>query len=297
MTEEADELPQPKIPLAPCLYFPGDNYANGVVDSTPLIQRLDSEFPAKAVAPHDCKTMKFLNDLFEDFADEWLVKAMFHYRWSYDERFNATWLMLLNNPSVDNITISKSAEWFASRQIERLENVVGVSKATAPIVEGSYVRILQLFNDILEETPFLLGERPSSADFAFYGQFSQLAKHDPTPMRVASEYAPRLDAWCEVMDDMSGLNIEDRDWLEKHELGDAHRTLLREISNIYLPLLEANAAALKAQEKVFACDVEGQKWTQNTFSYQSKCLDILTNAWNTLDAEDKVLLKDNGLKF
>ncbi|HBP14871.1 MAG TPA: glutathione S-transferase, partial [Gammaproteobacteria bacterium] len=51
-----------------------------VVDSTPIIRRLESEIPGRSVIPED-PVIRFLDYLLEDYGDEWLTKAMFHYRW------------------------------------------------------------------------------------------------------------------------------------------------------------------------------------------------------------------------
>ncbi len=53
-----------------------------VVDSTPIIRKLEATYERRSVIPEDPATA-FINDLLEDFADEWLTKAMFHYRWYY----------------------------------------------------------------------------------------------------------------------------------------------------------------------------------------------------------------------
>ena len=37
---------------------------------------------------------------------------------------------------------------------------------------------------IIEKQTFVLGTRPSAADFGIYAQLTQLAKFDPTPMAI-----------------------------------------------------------------------------------------------------------------
>ena len=76
-------LPKPKVSLLPTFYLPNEKGdVEAVVDSTPLIRRFETEFSERSVIPTD-PVMSFLNYLLEDYGDEWLTKAMFHYRWYY----------------------------------------------------------------------------------------------------------------------------------------------------------------------------------------------------------------------
>ena len=78
---EALKRPTPRVPLLPTFYLPGEG--GDVVpttDSTPLIRRFEREFEGRSVIPPD-PALAFLDELLEDFADEWLTKCMFHYRW------------------------------------------------------------------------------------------------------------------------------------------------------------------------------------------------------------------------
>ncbi|MBD3646407.1 MAG: glutathione S-transferase N-terminal domain-containing protein, partial [Pseudomonadales bacterium] len=84
---QADDmgLPQPKVSLLPTFYLPNEQgELEAVVDSTPLIRRFEAEFPERKTIP-DHPVLAFINYLIEDYADEWLTKAMFHYRWYYDD--------------------------------------------------------------------------------------------------------------------------------------------------------------------------------------------------------------------
>ena len=77
---------EPKVVLLPMLVFPSSGGGEPEVglDSTPLIRRLERDFGGRAVVPPD-PAIAFLDALLEDYADEWLTKAMFHYRWSYPD--------------------------------------------------------------------------------------------------------------------------------------------------------------------------------------------------------------------
>jgi len=55
-----------------------------VTDSTPILRRLEREYSGRAARPAD-PALAFLDSLLEDYGDEWLTKAMFHYRWAFDD--------------------------------------------------------------------------------------------------------------------------------------------------------------------------------------------------------------------
>src|SRR5262249_42901908 len=78
-----DGMPKPKVALLPTFYLPNEHgELAAVVDSTPLIRRLETTFAERWVLPDD-PVVRFIDELVEDYADEWLTKAMFHYRWHY----------------------------------------------------------------------------------------------------------------------------------------------------------------------------------------------------------------------
>ena len=106
--------------------------------------------PSVAFIPSD-PGLAFLNDLIEDYADEWLTKAMFHYRWSYadDIAKASTILPLWRGYSIPSDAAVARAKSVGERQIGRLY-VVGSNPVTAPVIEASYARFLAAFEAHLE---------------------------------------------------------------------------------------------------------------------------------------------------
>lgn len=296
---EEQKLPRPKVELLPTFYLPNaDGVLEAVVDSTPLIRRFEREFSDRAVIADD-PVLAFVDGLLEDYGDEWLTKAMFHYRWSYaaDIAKAGRILPLWRNPGLAPEPLEAAARMIADRQISRLY-VVGSNPVTQPVIEASYVRCLDILERLLQRQPFLLGQRPGAADFAIYAQLTQLAKFDPTPMAICLERAPRVYAWVDVVDDLSGLRAEQAEWLSRENAREALGELLGEVGRVYVPALLANARAVAAGESQWAALIDGKSWEQPTFPYQAKCLLWIREAYAALtDADQQAvgrILADTG---
>ena len=281
----ADHLPKPRVDLLPTFWFPGETEA--VVDSTPIIRDLERRFVGRSVIPED-PALAFLDELIEDYADEWLTKAMFHYRWYYAADIERAGQILprWRDLTATDEELEPRSRFIRDRQISRLY-VVGSNDVTAPVIEDSYRRFLAVFAERMNASPYCFGERPSSADFALFGQLTQLAMFDPTPMAETFRLAPRVYAWCSIVEDLSGLEPEPEDWFGREEAALALRPLLEEIGRVYVPVLLANADALARGEKTFETIVDGKPWRQQTFPYQARCLQWLRQAHARLDGEDR----------
>lgn len=287
----ANALPKPKVELLPTFYFPdGQGGLTPATDSTPLIRRLDTERPGRELRPRD-PVVAFLDSLIEDYADEWLTKAMFHYRWSYpaDIAKGGGLLRRYQNLATTDAQAAELAQTFARRQIDRLR-FVGSHPGTAPLIEASYARFLDLFEEHLRHHPFLLGRRPSACDFGVYGQLTQLAHFDPTPAALTLERAPRVHAWVSLMEDLSGEEPTDGDWFPRDAIPDTIGALLREIGRVYVPVMLANAKAVLDKAEKVETTVDGQPWVQNPFPYQAKCVLWLREEFRALppDAQEAV---------
>ncbi|MBD3664151.1 glutathione S-transferase family protein [Sulfitobacter aestuariivivens] len=262
--------PQPKVRLLPMLawWTEGREEPEVLVDSTPIIRRLDKAFPDRSVLPKD-PVRSYLNDLIEDYADEWLTKAMFHYRWAYAQDAQQAPPLLIHhmNPSTRADQAATLAAQIGARQISR-RAVVGSTDQTSSVIEKSFVRFIDIFDALIEQQPFLFGNIPHAADFALFGQLTQLVQIDPTPTALVSAKAPRVRAWVDRMEDMSGVEP-----LAQEEKGDVSllRPLLSEVAVTYAPLMQANRTAALEQRASFTVEIAGHSCEQTTFPYHVKC--------------------------
>ncbi len=282
------ELPKPKVQLIPVVYFSDDSgELQAEVDSTPIIRRLEDEYPGRSVIPSS-GAMAFINALLEDYGDEWLTKAMFHYRWYYkaDIEMAGSVLPHYNDVTAPDEAMVAGKQMVSDRQISRLY-VVGSNDTTAPVIEASYERFLAALNEHLKTSPHLLGARPTSADFACFGQLTQLTHFDPTPAQVAASRFPRVHAWVSKVDDLSGLEVEDADFFTPDDVPATLRALLAEVGRTYVPVMLANARALDQGESMVETTVDGAIWRQEPFPYQGKCLQQLRIEYARLSEDER----------
>lgn len=279
--------PEPKVRLLPTFFFPDgeDGSLVPVTDSTPIIRRLEKDHSGRSVIPTD-PVLRFINDLIEDYADEWLTKAMFHFRWAHEADWKnaAPLLVYWGMNTAPQEMAEQSAAQFATRQIDRLY-VVGSNEITAETIESSYARLIEILDKLIARKGFVLGARPSSADFALFGQLTQLTVVEPTSAAITRDVSQRVRAWVDLMEDLSGVKPTDDDWFSAEEAHEALAPLLAEIGRTYAPAMIANAKAVMAGEANFETEIDGRHWTQPTFKYQAKCLQWLR--------EDHAALSDN----
>ena len=282
-----EELPSPKVNLLPTFYFDSPDGVEAVVDSTPIIRRLEDEYLGRSVIPAD-PALAFIDYLVEDYADEWLTKAMFHYRWQYGADIQLAGEIL---PRWRDLTASASeiaprADAVRERQIGRLY-VVGSNEVTGSVIEESYRRLLGILDDHIGHGPFMFGGRPSAADFGLFGQLTQLATFDPTPRELTQRAAPRVLAWVQTVEDLSGLEPAEGDWVGRDEVPETLRALLVEVGRTYVPVMLANARALDSGADQVEAQVDGEHWTQRPFPYQAKCLQWVRQEYARLDGTDR----------
>jgi len=286
--EVPEGFPTPKVRLLPTYFLPGKNgELEAVTDSTPVIRRFEEEYEGRSVIPTN-KVLRFLNNLVEDYADEWLTKAMFHYRWAHEADYkNAGPLLIYWGSSVlDDGTAQGLSDHFTKRQIDRLY-VVGSNETTAPIIEAAYTRFVGILDTLISQKGYVFGALPSSADFAIFGQMTQLGIVEPTSAKITRDMSARVRAWLDRMEDLSGLLPKDDDWFNVAVIKDALGPLLTEIGRTYTPVMLANAKAVKAGDKTFETSVDGAMWKQPTFRYQAKTLGWIRESYFDLKSKDQ----------
>lgn len=285
-----DDLPTPPVPIIPVIVYPNADGSHGeaTVDSSPQIMRLEGEFDGRSLVPPD-PALAFVDGLIEDYGDEWVTKAMYHYRWTYDDDIAKAGrlLPLSRDLQMSSDRWQQMNDFITDRQIGRRE-LVGSTELNLPIIEGSYERLLDLLAAQLATHEFLLGDRPGRGDFGIFGQLTQLVRWDPTPMAVAVDRAPRVVNWVDRVDDLSWLPIDgDTGWAELEDLPSATTELLAEIGRTYAPFMVANAEALATGADEMSCSIDGMTYRQAPFGYQGKCLQWLRRDYQALSGPDR----------
>ena len=135
-----------------------------------------------------------------------------------------------------------------------------------------------------------MGARPGASDFGVFGQLTQLTHFDPTPMALTLARSPRVFAWVDLLEDLSGLPVGDDGWLPRADMAQALRSLLAEVGRTYVPVMLANARALAQGADRVETEVDGRRWVQQPFAYQGKCVRWLRESWQRLADADRAAL-------
>jgi glutathione S-transferase len=171
-----------------------------VHDTTPMMEALEADSPEPSATPADATTA-FLACVLEEYADVWLAKAAYHYRWTRkkDQRIAAA-------RAIEDYYTREAPEDRKAAEDAAIETMLGQMKAMGVegeiggLVEKSFKRFVKLLDDHLKKHLFIFGGRPSIADFAIAGQLIQMMK-DPTPAKIIEKDGEFVAKWCEFLQD------------------------------------------------------------------------------------------------
>lgn len=270
-----------KIPIVPLLV---DAQGHSLQDSTPIIENLETSQFGNSIYPTD-PALKFLSQLIEEFADEWGNKWMFHYRWAreVDQQACSKRLALMMKPSADETEQNGIAEFIKQRMLGRTE-FVGSNEQTAPLIESSFVEAIEQLDRHLATRPYLLGGRPSFADFALWGQV-YCCWTDPTAGSLIEARAQNVMAWVHrMLFPVAQGEFETWQALEP-SLGPF---LKSQISQRFIPWTLANEQALAQNQAELEVTILGEQWRQKPQKYHVKSLQQLRVKYQAISATGSV---------
>lgn len=270
-----------KLPLIPLVITPE---GEGLQDSTPIIERLETRHPEPAIHPDD-PVVGFVSALLEEFGDEWGNKWMFHYRWArpVDQQSAAGRIARAMQPDADEAEHAALREQIRERMTGRVW-FVGSSETTAPLIERSFREAIATLERHLESRPYLLGGRPSFGDFGLWGQL-YAAWTDPTAGALIEGVAPHLLDWIQRM-------LWPRIEGEFESWSTLEPTLVpflgEQIGGRFLPWTLANARAIAEQREELTVDLQGARWVQKPQKYHARSFEALRQKYRTLPQRERV---------
>ncbi len=171
-----------------------------VQDTSDIIELLEARFPDPVVTPED-PALAALAALLGAYGSEGLNQPSMHYRWSFMDE-NGDFVRAEFGRAACSEPDRAARVEAAAPSIAFMSGylpAIGIYPETIPAIEQSYLALLDNLDEHFLRHPYLLGGRPSVADFGFMvGLYAHLAR-DPSPSSLMKLRAPNVYRWTERM--------------------------------------------------------------------------------------------------
>jgi glutathione S-transferase len=259
--------------MIPILLTPADEALN---DSTNITRRLEASLPTPALRPADPGRRGF-DALLEDYADEWVVRAMLAARWLHepDAAQNRAIIAADMTCGAPEVAMAMAQTIFPQGILATLPPM-GATPETLGFLLGDLRGLCGDLDALAARHRFLAGAEPTVADLAFYGQLNQI-RRDPTGARLVGDPSlPHLARWLRDLERRADGEPAEHAG-EQPPDGEALASLARRIAGTYLRFAVANARALEEAPKG-PLGVElagGVRFDAARAGYNRKCLQAL----------------------
>lgn len=140
-----------------------------VIDSTNIAEELERLAPEPAILPLNPRDRALCHAI-EEWADESLYFLGLHYQWREAEGAR------IAAKAFRTSLIGAVTHLFLRRRIERQVVAQGTGRKSAEHIESDLRRHLDAVAALVVPGPFVLGDRPTLADFALMGQLVYLSR-------------------------------------------------------------------------------------------------------------------------
>ncbi len=262
-------------------------------DSTPMIEWFEERYSDNSVIPTDPR-LAFLMWLLEDFADEYMPRIHMHTRWGNEQNRQTASHRIARGLcyAKPDVSIKDIAAYVAARQ-PGFDKHLGLNDSVRANMDEQILDLLHVLEEHFLHHQFLLGFRPSMADFALYGSLKIHLYNDPNSNTTMELNGPRTCSWLETIrnfgDNRGCVGQTDfGDWigLDK-DLPASLGKLLEFAAKTYVSFAKACALASKAGEKQFEAEIYGVKSTFSTHQYRVCTFEQVQKRYNALAGDDK----------
>jgi glutathione S-transferase len=258
--------------MVPVVITPADEALN---DSTHVTRHLEAACPSPALRPAEPGRRGF-DALVEEYADEWIVRAMLASRWLHepDAEQNRTVIAADMTCGVPGIDLAAAKEIFPQGITATLPPM-GATSETLPFLLNDLRGLVVDLDGLFARHRFVGGAEPTVADLALYGQLNQI-RRDPTGRTIVGDSGRPHGRWL--------ADVERRADGDAAELaadaapdGEALAALARRIARTYLRFTVANARALEEAPKgpLVVKLADGVAFRAARAGYNRKCLQAL----------------------
>ncbi|MEY4238557.1 MAG: hypothetical protein RL339_1158 [Pseudomonadota bacterium] len=190
-------------------------------DTTAIIDHIKAHAPNHDLAPAG-PVQRVVAAVLDAFGSNYLLPLAMHYRWSYrdqQELFLRTEFARAIPPMPHEQRLETAGK-LMTRFAGFLPNL-GVTAAVIPAMEDSYAELLAVLDKHFQQHPYLLGGRPSIADFGMMAPLYAHLARDPVPGLLMKTTAPNVFRWTERMNTPAIADADYPGYLEAFPAGDA----------------------------------------------------------------------------
>ncbi len=274
-------------------------------DTTPIMEHFEQSYSHKRAIP-DHERLAFIMWLIEEFADEYLPRVIMHTRWNNDLNRSAISHRIARGLSFAKVeTAQQLAPMVLQRQSGIGQYLDIIRETQQKSIDQQILDLLAILEEHFESHQFILGDRPSLADFALYGPLRAHIFNDPASSETMEVYGSHTCNWLDTIANFGDTRgcvgqTEFGAWMSlNQDLPPSLQKLLVFISKTYLPIAISNAKAVANKDKTYTTQVYGEQITPRSHQYRAWSLEQLQNRYLALSKDSSAAitkdLNDTGI--
>ncbi len=231
------------VVVMPVLRTPEDEW---IQDTSVIIDRMEARFPERPVLPAT-PVQRFAAYVMEAWGDEWWIPMAMHTRWNYPENYalferEGGAALLPGFPGF----VQRRAVAIAAKAMRSKLDAVGARPAQFAMLNAWLHDMLDLLDAHFSCQPYLLGERPTLADFALVGSMYGHLGRDPWPAREMVAPRKHLRAWIDRMAAAPTQAAQSGALLPHDAIAPTLQAVFARVFAEFLPLLQGISAQVQA---------------------------------------------------